>query len=123
MIDRAERPSLSVVEVDGTIIVEGDPDEQVIERSQDMASVLEVCFSNRARAVLLYHTNLPARFFDLSSGLAGDLLQKIQGFDIRLAVVAPLESVRPSTHFEKILNRHLALCPSRGQALDWLTSA
>lgn len=112
---------LHTLEVSGVKIVEAARDTAIVHRARDFADVLEVCLSARSRAVLLYPANLPSEFLDLSSGLAGDLLEKIQRFGLRLAIVAAPESVQPSTRFHEILNRHLALFPSREEAVDWLT--
>ena len=110
---------LSVTEIEGIAIVEGDPKSRIIERSQDIARVLEVCLSNRSRDVVLYPANLPDTFFDLSSGAAGELLQKAQSFGLRIAIVT--DPARFSTHFEKVLNRTMAVFPSRDEAVNWLT--
>lgn len=109
------------VETGGVVVVEADPTALVIPRARDFADVLEVCLSARSRAVLLYPANLPGDFFDLSSGIAGDLLEKIQRFNVRLAIVAPADAVKRSTRFHEILNQHLALFDTREAAVDWLT--
>jgi hypothetical protein len=55
-------------------MVEGTPGAPLMRRAQDATLVLEACFSAPARAALLHPENLTARFFDLSSGEAGEIL-------------------------------------------------
>jgi Domain of unknown function (DUF4180) len=112
--------SLSVVEEEGVAIVEGRPDEPVMVHAQDAARVVEACLSARARCALLYPANLPPAFFDLSSGEAGEILQKLESFGIRFAVVCPPGSVRFSSRFHEALGRSFQVFETRGAACDWL---
>src|ERR1041385_3524717 len=72
--------------VDG--VIEGPSGEPLMSEAGDVDRVIEACYSNRIRLVLLYAENLPDRFFDLSSGQAGAILQKLRNYRMRLAVVA-----------------------------------
>lgn len=112
---------LNTIDVHGETIIEGARDAAIVQRARDFATVLEACLSARTKAVLLYPANLPGDFFDLSSGIAGDVLEKVQRFSLRVAIVATPGAVTPSTRFHEILNQHLALFPSREEAIDWLT--
>jgi hypothetical protein len=58
-----------------------------MEHVDDVAMVIEACYGNDVDRVLLYAENLPEHFFDLSSGEAGAVLQKLRNYHIRLAVV------------------------------------
>jgi hypothetical protein len=91
----------------------------------DADLVLEACFSSGAASALLYAQNLTESFFDLSSGEAGAVLQKLRNYGIRLAVVCVPESVRFSSRFGEVAaeeNRgdRFQLCESRQAALEWL---
>jgi hypothetical protein len=68
---------LSLVEENGIQLVEGQPDQPFLSRVQDVGRVVEMCLSSGADAALLYASNLTAAFFDLSSGEAGEILQKL----------------------------------------------
>ena len=111
---------LHLVEEQGLRFVEGSPEEAVMRRAQDAASVIEVCLSTGVRLALLYRANLPAAFFDLSSGQAGEILQKLESFKIRFAVVCAPGSVRFSTRFHEALNRSFAVFDTREAACAWL---
>jgi hypothetical protein len=70
-----------------TLFLEGTAGRVVIESVADVASVVEACFSARARRLLLHSTNVTPRFFDLSSGEAGEVLQKFRTYRIRAAML------------------------------------
>ena len=59
--------AIGVREEAGVRIVEGAPGASLMRRPQDVALVLEACFSAPVRVALLYPENLTPRFFDLSS--------------------------------------------------------
>ena len=119
---------LTAVEDAGLTVVEGVPGQRLLTSADDARRVLEACFSNRSRAVLLYADNLTSAFFDLSSGEAGAILQKLRNYGVRLAVVCPHGSVRFSTRFGEMLAEerqrpHFRLFETRREARDWLAGA
>ena len=102
--------------------VEGSPEAPLIERSKDASRLIEVCLSTRVRLALLNPANLPATFFDLSSGEAGDILQKLQFYSIRLAVVCPSKTVPMSSRFREAINTMFDAFETRDAAVAWLTN-
>jgi hypothetical protein len=93
---------LAVREMQGQRFVEGVPGKTFLERGDDVGRVLEVCFEHEVGRVLLYSENLPKSFFDLSSGDAGTILQKLRNYHVRLAVVrAP--TLQLSRRFSELL--------------------
>lgn len=119
---------LRVVEEDGIKVMEGVPGAPFLSRAEDAGLVLEACLSNQARAALLYAESLPDEFFDLSSGQAGAILQKLQNYRVRLAVVCPAGSVRLSSRFKELLaeerqGRYFGLFEMRQAAWEWLSHA
>jgi hypothetical protein len=116
---------LTLVDEQGLTFVEGVPDEAFLASAHDVDRLLEACFSDRATAALLYATNLTPAFFDLSSGEAGIILQKLRNYHIRLAVVCPRGSVVFSSRFnelvaEEMRGTHFGLFETRQAASDWL---
>src|SRR3712207_6616234 len=94
---------LTLVEHNGLNFVEGVPGEQFLASVHDVDRLIEACFSDGANAALLYAPNLTPAFFDLSSGEAGAILQKLRNYRIRLAVVCPAGSVVFSSRFGELL--------------------
>jgi hypothetical protein len=116
---------LSVIEHDAVRIVEGVPEQRFMSRVEDASRIIEACLSNRARSALLYADNLTGAFFDLSSGEAGAIIQKLRSCRVRLAVVCPPGSVRFSRRFGELLAaerrvRHFDVFETRAAALEWL---
>jgi len=101
-------------------LVEGQPGEVVLRKPDDAALIIEACLSERVNAALLYPENLTARFFDLSSGEAGAVLDKLRRFQIRLAVVCAPGSVRFSSRFHEFTADDFRVFESRAAACRWL---
>ena len=89
---------------------------------QDATLVLEACFSAGSRPVLLHSENVTPRFFDLSSGEAGEVLDKLRRFHVRLALVCPPGTTRFSRRFAEVLANDLQVFTSREEACLWLAS-
>jgi hypothetical protein len=116
---------VEVAEEGGIKFVEGAPAEPLLSGVGDITRVIEACFSADVDAVLLYPLNLTDSFFDLSSGHAGEILQKLRNYRIRLAVVCAPGTVRLSTRFGEVLveerrGRHFGVFDTRAEAVQWL---
>jgi len=93
----------------------------------DPAAVVGGCIESDAAAVLLDERALPADFFDLSTGLAGELLHKLSTYRLRLAGVVP-DPTAHSTRFQEFLretNRgaQFRFFTTRREAITWLESS
>jgi Domain of unknown function (DUF4180) len=84
------------------------------------------CIEHGARALLLDRDALPAAFFDLSTGVAGELVQKLTNYGIRMAAVVPdLSAHSPRfREFAREANagRQFRFFATREDAVAWLTS-
>jgi hypothetical protein len=96
---------------------------------QPVDPVAEVfrCLEHGGRALLFDRGSLPAAFFDLSTGGAGELAQKLVNYGIRMAAVVPDLSAH-SPHFrdfarEANTGRQFRFFPTREEAVAWLESA
>ena len=112
--------SLGLIDENGVRAVEGARGQALMQRPQDATLIIEACFSANARGALLYPENLTARFFDLSSGEAGVILDKLRRYHVRLAIVCAPESVEFSSRFREILSDDLRVFDARDAALAWL---
>jgi hypothetical protein len=119
---------LRLVEEGGVSFVEGEPDRPFMSRIDDVNRLIEACLSNHFCPAVLYARNLTETFFDVSSGDAGVLLQKLRNYHIKLAVVCPPDSVRFSARFGELLNAerrdsHFSVFENRDAAVAWLSEA
>jgi hypothetical protein len=109
-------------------IVEGQPDTPFMRQAGDVNRVIEACLSEGAGAALLYAANLPPAFFDLSSGQAGEILQKLRNYHIRFALVCPAGTVTFSTRFAELLaderrGSYFGVFETPEAAREWLGQA
>ena len=111
---------LGLIDENGLRVVEGVRGEALMRRPQDATLVVEACFSAGVHQALLYRENLTPRFFDLSSGEAGAVLDKLRRYQIRLAIVCPPGSVEFSSRFREILADDLRVFDTRDAARVWL---
>jgi GNAT superfamily N-acetyltransferase len=116
---------LTRVEQGGITFIEGQPGQPLLHTPADAARVIEACFSHHTRNVVLYAPNMPGDFFDVSSREAGDVLQRLRNYGVRLAVVCPPGSVSFSSRFDALMNderRHgfFAVFETREAAVGWL---
>jgi hypothetical protein len=117
--------NFSLAEEPGLSFVEGQPGAPAMATVRDCDRLLEVCLAERAYAALLYPANLTPAFFDLSSGEAGEILQKLRNYRIRLALVCPPGSVKYSSRFGEMVadearGAHFGVFETRQAAIDWL---
>lgn len=116
---------LRVMDEDGVTFVEGAPDQPLMASVKDVDRVIEACFSSRLDCALLYAANLTPAFFDLSSREAGEILQKLRNYRIRLAVVCPPDGAGFSSRFGEMLAEErrgtdFAVFDARHAAVDWI---
>jgi Domain of unknown function (DUF4180) len=117
---------MQFIEEAGVRFIEGHAGQPLMKSIKDSGLVVEACFSAKTDCALLYPENLTAAFFDLSSGEAGEILQKFRNYRIRLAVVCAPGSVRFSSRFrdmaaEEARGRHFGVFETRQAAQEWLS--
>ena len=94
----------------------------------DSASAVELLVSARheteCSAVILHKEQVDESFFRLSSGLAGEVLQKFVNYQMRLAIVGDFSQYtsKPLRDFiyESNQGSHAGFWPTEEEALAWL---
>ena len=119
------KDSLTPVDEAGLVVIEGARGQPILVGAGDVDRLLEACFGADCGAALLYAENLPAAFFDLSSGAAGVILQKLRQYGVRLAVVRGAAADAASSRFGEFLReertrRDFGIFASRTEARSWL---
>ncbi|WOK07111.1 DUF4180 domain-containing protein [Imperialibacter roseus] len=71
----------------GVDIAEVISNELTIKDAQDALDVLANCSYQGADNIIWHEKNIAAAFFDLRTGLAGEVLQKFSNYRARLAIV------------------------------------
>ena len=98
-----------------------------IAQTGDALALVAACFEHDAHAVLLEDRVLPPAFFELRTGFAGEFLQKLENYQIRLAGVFPTERAY-AERFREFLaeakhGRRFRAFAERAAAEAWLASA
>ena len=116
---------LDIFEVSGRQVAEVGSDDVVISTVQDALDLMATAQYQGADYLILHEKHLPAAFFDLKTGLAGEILQKFTNYRMRLAVIGTFEFESESLKalmFESNRGRQVAFVPDRTAALAKLAS-
>jgi PadR family transcriptional regulator, regulatory protein AphA len=95
-----------------------------IDTPQDFLDLLAWGSENDTNLFLLEDTNLARDFYDLTTGLAGEILQKISNYNSRLALVGSFDMV-VSTRFRELMaesnkGSQVHFASSEDEAISWL---
>ena len=64
-----------------------DGDSPQIDSGSDAMDLIGKAFFEKTKTIVIEQAQLSPRFFDLSSGLAGDVLQKVSNYRMQLVIV------------------------------------
>ena len=86
-----------------------------------------IAASINAKGLILTEDDLAREFFDLRSGLAGELFQKLMNYKIRAAIVVPDPAVY-GERFSELAYEHashgmIRMVRSKDEAKTWLQSS
>ena len=92
----------------------------------DPVAALIRCIEQGSRALLMDRSALPDAFFDLSTGVAGELAQKLANYGVRMAGVVP-DLAAHSVRFREFAREasagtQLRFFATREEAVAWLES-
>lgn len=74
----------------GETVAEFTSDGVLLRTEADARDLILAAYKERASWVALHVANVNPRFFDLKSGLAGDVLQKFVNWKCKLAIVGDI---------------------------------
>ncbi|QHT68188.1 DUF4180 domain-containing protein [Rhodocytophaga rosea] len=83
---------IEYIEVNGQTIAEIVSDDIIIHNAQDALELLVNCGYNGASALIMQASNLTPDFFELRTGVAGEVLQKFSTYRMRMAIVGDYTS-------------------------------
>ncbi len=90
-IEIFERPLLSMIIhshiINNIKIAEVLAPEIIIKDAEDGLSILGDLYYQDFDRILLHEQNITAQFFDLKTGIAGEILQKFSNYRVKLAIV------------------------------------
>ena len=100
--------------------------EEFIRSERDFIELLTWGTNNETDLYLLMDTNFIPAFYDLSTGLAGEILQKVTNYRIRLAIFGPFPMIT-SERFRELINESnkassVRFFEEKVKAQSWLLS-
>ena len=84
---------IDIFDINGVCIAEIVSDEIEIREVQDALDVLSECYSKGASSIILNEKNIIPDFFDLKTGLAGEILRKFSMYRFKLAIIGDFSNV------------------------------
>ncbi|HVV54080.1 MAG TPA: DUF4180 domain-containing protein [Mucilaginibacter sp.] len=78
---------LEAIEINGIRICELIADGVAISDAQDALDMMADCSSIGSKKIIVLEKNIIPGFFDLSTGIAGEILQKFSTYGVQLAIV------------------------------------
>ena len=78
---------INLIEINGVTIAEIISEKHEIKAPQDALDIVGNSIYKGAYQIIIHEQGLTPEFFDLSSGLAGEILQKFSNYNSELAIV------------------------------------
>lgn len=116
---------IKIKKINGIAIAEVDSSSVVIREVQDALDLMADCYYQGASDIIIHRKNITPAFFDLSTGIAGEVLQKFSNYRVKLAIVGDFkEEVSSSLKdfmYESNRTGRILFVGSADEALDKLT--
>ena len=74
-------------------ILEVGADKIILHSAQDALDLMVLAGDKGCRKIILYKKTINPQFFELKSGLAGEVLQKFANYRLKLAVVGDFSAI------------------------------
>lgn len=78
---------IKIIETHGVAISEIISDSIVINETQDALDIMAESNYMGSSRIIMHEKNIVAGFFDLKTGIAGEILQKFSNYNVQLAIV------------------------------------
>jgi len=100
------------------------PEPEVVSSQADLLELIGLCGEAGTDRLLFPRGSLVEVFFDLSSGLAGELALKLSTYRVKAAFVVSLDAI-PSQRFREWAGecnrgKEIRFCDSEESAVEWL---
>ncbi len=78
---------IEVIDIEGNSVAEVVSDGIEIRNTDDALDIMGSCSYQGAGSIVIHERNIVPEFFDLRTGIAGEILQKFSTYGMRLAIV------------------------------------
>jgi PadR family transcriptional regulator, regulatory protein AphA len=104
-------------------LVECLPDGGMITNEAAALDIVAICGEEQTNFVLFYAGNFDKDFFDLKTGLAGQVLLKLSNYQIHAAAVIPANQIGTGRFYEMVIetNRRndFRIYQNQEDAIQW----
>jgi len=111
--------------ISGTKIAEIISDTTIIETAEDGLDLLGNLYYQDFGTIILHEKNITPSFFDLKTGIAGEILQKFSNYRVRLAIVGDFSNYQSKSIkdfiFESNKTGQIHFVSSTSEALEKLS--
>lgn len=115
---------IKMIQVEGKNIAEIKSDKIIIRETQDALDIMADAAWQGAEGLILNAGNFIPAFFDLKTGIAGDILQKFSTYNMRLAIIGDFSAVKSKSLSDFIFESNkygiISFVASREKAIEKL---
>ena len=115
---------VQVLSYQGNVYVASCSPRVIIKKAQDILNLLSFGGEHKTNLFMLDETNFDATFYDLKSGLAGEIVQKFSNYRVWAVIIGSFQSVRSKRFLEFMAESNkgnqLKFTEDKEGALAWL---
>jgi hypothetical protein len=112
--------------INDTKIAEVISDDTLINKAADGLDLLGNLYYQGFDRIVIHDRNITPDFFDLKSGIAGEILQKFSTYRVRLAIVGDFSKYKSKSLndfiYESNKGRHINFVASTTEAIEILST-
>ena len=117
---------IEVHHTNNTNIAELISDDTIINNTGDGLDILGNLYYQGFDSIIIYEKNITPGFFDLKTGMAGEILQKFSTYRVRLAIVGNFSAYTSKSltdfMYESNKGRHMNFVPTKAECLKVLSA-
>lgn len=111
--------------IEGVEIVELQSDNLIIENSEDGLNLLGNLYYQGYNKIVMHEANITPDFFDLKTGIAGEILQKYTNYRVQLAIVGDFSKFNSKSLndfiYESNRGKHVGFFKDTDSAIQFLS--
>ncbi len=111
--------------VNNTLVAEVNSESTLIGSAEDSLDLLGNLYYQNFDSVIIYERNITPDFFDLKTGVAGEILQKFSNYRVRLAIIGDFDKYQSKSMkdfiFESNKTRQINFVSNLTEALTRLS--
>lgn len=78
---------INTIKIGEENIAELISDNIELSKAQDAVDLMANCFNSKTKKLIIHEKNLIPSFFDLKTGIAGEILQKFVNYNFKIAII------------------------------------